>query len=129
MIDFDAIMAKHDELRRKNRAAETLRERATDIAVHITDMPRGGGGNQQEKVRIELVAAQEAAMETQRELKEMLQPLRAKMKKLTKWQHKDVIRKRYIEGKTIESVADEIGYSWSQVNRHLNDAKEIMNRL
>lgn len=129
MIDFDAITRKHEEYRRKLRAADTLRERATDISVHITGMPHGGsGGNQQERIRVEMVAAQEAAEETRKELTEMKRQLRPKIKRLQKWQHAAVIRKRYLDGKTIQQVAEEIGYEWSQTNRYLNEAKAIINQ-
>ena len=128
MIDFDAIMKKHEEVRRKMSAADSLREQATNISVHITGMPRGGaGGNQQERIRIDMVAAQEAAADAQRELEEMLKPLTLTIRCLSKWQHVEVIRKRYMEGKTIMKVAEEIGYEWSQTNRYIAEAKEIIN--
>lgn len=128
MIDFDAITKKHEELRRKMKAADNLRERATDTSVHITDMPRGGGGNKQEQLRVEMVAAQESARETEQELREMLHPLRLKLRRLKKWQYKSAIRKRYIDGKTVGQVAVEIGYEVRQTNRFISEAKEIINR-
>lgn len=128
MIDFDAITEKHKEIERKKKAAEKFRERATDTSVHITNMPKGGGGNKQEILRVEMIAAQEAQQEAERELLEMLRPLRAKVKRLKKWQYRDTIRKRFIEGKTIQRTAEEIGYEWSQTNRYLNEAKTIINR-
>lgn len=130
MIDFDAITRKHEELRRRLKAADTLRERATDISVHLTGMPHGGSGdNQQERVRVEMIAAQEAAKETEKELAEMKRKLRPKIKRLTKWQHVEAIKKRYLDGKTIQQTAEEIGYEWSQTNRYLNEAKAIINRV
>lgn len=129
MIDFDAITRKHDEYRRKLKAADNLRERATDTSVHITGMPHGGsGGNQQERIRVDMVAAQEAAEEARKELDEMKSKLRPLIRRLKKWQHRDAIRKRYIDGKTIEATAEEIGYEWSQTNRFLKEAKAIINK-
>ena len=129
MIDFDAITRKHDEYRRKLKAADNLRERATDTSVHITGMPHGGsGGNQQERIRVDMVAAQEAAEEARKELDEMKSQLRPLIRRLKKWQHRDAIRKRYIDGKTIEATAEEIGYEWSQTNRFLKEAKAIINK-
>ena len=129
MIDFDAITRKHDEYRRKLKAADNLRERATDTSVHITGMPHSGsGGNQQERIRVDMVAAQEAAEETRKELDEMKSQLRPLIRRLKKWQHRDAIRKRYIDGKTIEATAEEIGYEWSQTNRFLKEAKAIINK-
>lgn len=128
MIDFDAVIKKHEELRRKLRAAENLREKATDTSIHITSMSHGkGNANSQERVRIEMIAAAEAAEETEKELETMKNQLRREMKCLRKWQHIDAIRKRYMEGKTITQVAEEIGYEWSQTNRYLNEAKRIIN--
>ena len=129
MIDFDAITRKHDEYRRKLKAADNLRERATDTSVHITGMPHGGsGGNQQERIRVDMVAAQEAAEEARKELDEMKSQLRPLIRRLKKWQHRDAIRKRFIDGKTIEATAEEIGYEWSQTNRFLKEAKAIINK-
>lgn len=128
MIDFDAITRKHEELRRRLKAADTLRERATDISVHLTGMPHGGSGdNQQERVRVEMIAAQEAAKETEKELAEMKRKLRRRMHRLHKWQHVAVIRKRYLDGKRISQVAEEIGYESRQTNRYISEAKAIIN--
>ena len=128
MIDFDAITRKHEELRRRNRAADTMREKATDISVHLTGMPHGGsGGNSQERVRIEMIAAQEAAKETEKELDEMKRQLRPELKRLKKWQYIDVIRKRYMEGKPVAQVAEEIGYEIRQTNRYISEARAIIN--
>lgn len=128
MIDFDAMTRKHEELRRRNRAADTMREKATDISVRITGMPHGGsGGNSQERIRVEMIAAQEAAQETAKELDEMKRLLRRKMNRLKKWQHIDVIRKRYMEGKPVAQVAEEIGYELRQTNRYISEARAIIN--
>lgn len=129
MIDFKAILDKHWEISRRSAAVDNLRERATDISVKLTDMPRGGGGNRQEQVRIDLVAAQEAVMEAEAELQEMLEPLRLKMKQLKKWQYVEVIQKRYIEGKPVWMVASEIGYEHRQTKRFIFDAKQLINKL
>ena len=128
MIDFDEITLKHEEYRRRQRAADTARERATDTSVKLTGMPHGGsGGNASEKAVIEMVAATEALEITRKELTELKKPLRRKMKRLTKWQHIDVIRKRYLEGKAVSVVADEIGYEIRQTTRFISEAKEIIN--
>lgn len=128
-IDFDRMTRKHEELRRRQKAFDALWERATDTSVKMSGMPHGGGsGNRSENVMIEIVAAEEACKETAEELAEMKRQLRRRMRRLHKWQHRDVIRKRYLEGKQIAQVATEIGYEWTQTNRYLNEAKAIINQ-
>lgn len=129
MIDFEAILDKQYELKRKLKAADKMRERATDISVHLSDMPRGAGGNSQEKIRIEMIAAHEAVIETEKELKELIKPLRLKLRTVKKWQYKDAIRKRYIDGKTIQETADEIGYEIRQTKRFISEGRKLINRL
>lgn len=129
MIDFDMMMRKHEELRRKQKALDSLWERATDTSVKLTGMPHGGGSaNQSEKIRIEIAAADEACAETRAELAEMKRQLQKRMRCLHKWQHKEVIRKRFVEGKQIVQVAAEIGYEWTQTNRYLTEAKALINK-
>lgn len=129
MIDFDMMTRKHEELRRRQKALDTLWERATDTSVKLTGMPHGGGsGNKSEQILIEIAAAEEACRETEAELAEMKRQIRRRMHRLRKWQHKDVIRKRFLEGKQIAQVATEIGYEWSQTNRYLNEAKALINK-
>lgn len=129
MIDFDRMTRKHEELRRKQKAFDTMWERATDTSVKISGMPRGGGsGNQSERIMIEIAAAEEACKETAAELAEMKTQLRRRMRRLRKWQHREAIRKRFLEGKTITQVAAEIGYEWTQTNRYLKEAKALINK-
>lgn len=129
MIDFEAIDRKREEQCRKQKAADTLRERATDTSAKITGMRNSGSaGNKQEQVRINMIAAQEAADKAGGELDAMIRQLLPRIGMLKKWQHAEAIRKRYVEGKAISQIAEEIGYEWSQTNRFLKEAKEIINR-
>lgn len=128
MIDFDGMIRKHEEVRRKRRAYETLYEKTTDTSVKMSGMPHGGGSeNQQEAKRIAYIAAKEDFDQAEAELKEMQQELKRAMKKLTVWQHRAVVQKRYMQGEKMEQVAMEIGYEIRQTNRFLSTAKEKIN--
>lgn len=128
MIDFDAIMRKDNETKRKWNAWQRLKERATDTSVHLSDMPRGGGdGKAQEKAVVEMTDAEASYRQAMAELSEMRNELRSAMQCLKKWQHRDVITKRYLEGKSVSQTMMEIGYEWSQTHRYINEAKRIIN--
>lgn len=129
MIDFEEMMRKHEELRRREKVIDMLWERATNTTITISDMPRNrSDGKTQERSIVGMVDAKEACRKTRQELNDIKRNLRREMKRLKKWQHIDSIKKRYLEGKTISAVASEIGYEWSQTNRYLNEAKAIINR-
>ena len=129
MIDFDAMTRKQVEINRKLRAAQTMKEKATDTSVHLTGMPHGqSDGKQLERALIEMIAAQESAKEAELELEEMRKQLRKEMRRLKKWQHIAVIRKRYLEGKPIRDVAAEIGYESAQTWRYMSEAKALINK-
>lgn len=128
MIDFDAIEEKENEVRRKWKAWQSLRERATDTSVHLSDMPRGGGdGKAQEKAIVEMTDVESSYLQAMAELSDMRKELEMAMGCLTKWQHRDVITKRYLEGKTVTQTMMEIGYEWSQTQRFLNEARRAIN--
>lgn len=127
MIDFDAIWRKIQEVQRRARAVSALEDRATDISVKYSDMPRGGGGNTQEDIRITLADTREEYLTAKAELESMRRELTESLACLSKWQHKDVIKKRYLEGKTIDQVGLEMGYERAQINRHLSEARRIIN--
>ena len=128
MIDFDAIEEKENEARRKWNAWQRLRARATDTSVHLSDMPRGGGdGKTQEKAVVEMTDAESSYLQAMAELSDMRKELEKAMVCLTKWQHRDVITKRYLEGKTVTQTMMEIGYEWSQTQRFLNEARRAIN--
>lgn len=128
MIDFDAILRKDNEAKRKWAAWQRLKDRATDTSVHLSDMPKGGGGgNPQERAMIGMVEAEEVYLKAKTELDAMREELADAMVVLKKWQHMDVIRKRYLEGKSISETMEEIGYEWSQTNRFLTEARSLIN--
>jgi len=129
MFDFKRILELHGEVRRKQGIIIRLRQRATDTTVHLSNMPKGGGdGQRMERDVVEIRAAEEELEAARKELAAMIAQLRIEMKKLHKWQHKLIIRKRYIEGKRLEDVAYETNYCWSHMNRCRKEAEEIINR-
>ena len=129
MFDFKRILELHAEVRRKEGIIIRLRQRATDTTVHLSNMPKGGGdGQRMERDVVEIRAAEEELEAARKELAAMIAQLRVEMKKLHKWQHKMIIRKRYIEGKRLEDVAYETNYCWSHMNRCRKEAEEIINR-
>jgi len=129
MFDFKRILELHAEVRRKQGIIIRLRQRATDTTVHLSNMPKGGGdGQRMERDVVEIRAAEEELEAARKELAAMIAQLRIEMKKLHKWQHKLIIRKRYIEGKRLEDVAYETNYCWSHMNRCRKEAEEIINR-
>lgn len=127
MVDFDAIMAKDKEVKRKAEALQMIRARATDISPKITGMPSGGGdGKRMERDVVGLIDATESYLQAQRELNAMRKELAAFLPYLQKWQHREVMQKRYIDGKDINSVAMEIGYEYRQTCRYIDEAKKII---
>ena len=130
MIDFKAMREKIKQVHRLNRAVQRIYAKATGTTITITDMPKAGGvGNKLQNDVVELVTVKEEYETAKKELDEMKSQLMAKMKKLDKWQHIAVIRKRYIEEKSVNSIMDEIGYEETQTKRFLTTAEELINKL
>ena len=127
MVDFDAIMAKDKEVKRKAEALQMIWARATDTSPKITGMPSGGGdGKRMERDVVGIVDAEKSYLQSNMELKAMREELATYLPRLTKWQHKDVIQLRYMEGKDINSVAERIGYEYRQTCRFIDEAKRII---
>ncbi|MBQ9212313.1 MAG: hypothetical protein IJ153_11505, partial [Clostridia bacterium] len=76
VIDFDAIMAKDKEVKRKTEALQMIRAKATDISPKITGMPSGGGdGKRMERDVVGIVDAEESCNQSKRELEAMRKEL------------------------------------------------------
>lgn len=128
MVDFDAILRKDNEVKRRKAAIEKLWARATDTTIKMSDMPKGQGtGKKMENAIVNMADIEADCSQAEEELAKLRQDLRRQMRVLKKWQHRDIIRKRFIEGKTIGQVMDEIGYEWTQTHRYLTEAKAIIN--
>lgn len=130
MIDFKVMREKIKQVNRLNRAMQKKYEDATRMSQVLSDMPKGGGsGDKMANDVVEMVTVQEELDAAKAELLEMKEQLTNKMVKLDKWQHLAVIRKRYIEEKSITEIMDEIGYEESQTKRFLKAAEEIINKI
>lgn len=130
MIDFKAMREKIKQVNRLNRAVQRKYADATRTTVTLTDMPRAGGvGKQMENSVVELVTVKEEYDAAMKELAEMKGKLMAHMKRLDKWQHIAVIRKRYIEEKNIVEIMTEIGYEETQTKRFLKAAEDLINKI
>lgn len=130
MIDFKAMREKIKQVHRLKRASQRKWEAATRMSPVISDMPKGGGnGKATENNIVEMVTVKEEYNAARAELDEMKRELRRKMKRLKKWQHIAVIRKRYLEEKSLAEVMSEIGYEESQTKRFLRTAEDIINGL
>ena len=130
MIDFKVMREKIKQVNRLNRAMMKKYEDATRMSPVLSDMPKGGGsGDKMANDVVEMVTVQEELDAAKAELLEMKEQLTNKMVKLDKWQHLAVIRKRYIEEKSITEIMDEIGYEESQTKRFLKAAEEIINKI
>ena len=130
MIDFKVMREKIKQVNRLNRAMQKKYEDATRMSPVLSDMPKGGGsGEKMANDVVEMVTVQEELDAAKAELLEMKEQLTNKMVKLDKWQHLAVIRKRYIEEKSITEIMDEIGYEESQTKRFLKAAEEIINKI
>lgn len=130
MIDFKAMREKIKQVHRLKRASQRKWEAATRMSPVISDMPKGGGnGKAAENNIVEMVTVKEEYNAARAELDEMKRELRRKMKRLKKWQHIAVIRKRYLEEKSLAEVMSEIGYEESQTKRFLRTAEDIINGL
>ena len=130
MIDFKVMREKIKQVNRLNRAMQKKYEDATRMSPVLSDMPKGGGsGDKMANDVVEMVTVQEELDAAKAELLEMKEQLSNKMVKLDKWQHLAVIRKRYIEEKSITEIMDEIGYEESQTKRFLKAAEEIINNI
>ena len=129
MIDFRAMREKIKQVHRLERAVMRKYADATRITTVISDMPRGGGtGKQMENSTVEMVTVKEEYYVAKDELAEMKRQLRAGMKRLEKWQHVAVIRKRYIEEKSVIEIMEEIGYEETQTKRFLKTAEDLINK-
>lgn len=130
MIDFKAMREKIKQVHRLKCASQRKWEAATRMSLVISDMPKGGGnGKATENNIVEMVTVKEEYNAARAELDEMKRALRRKMKRLKKWQHIAVIRKRYLEEKSLAEVMSEIGYEESQTKRFLRTAEDIINGL
>jgi hypothetical protein len=130
MIDFKAMREKIKQVHRLKRASQRKWEAVTRMSPVISDMPKGGGnGKATENNIVEMVTVKEEYNAARAELDEMKRALRRKMKRLKKWQHIAVIRKRYLEEKSLAEVMSEIGYEESQTKRFLRTAEDIINGL
>lgn len=130
MIDFKVMREKIKQVNRLNRAMQKKYEDATRTTPVLSDMPKGGGtGDKMANDVVEMVTVKEEYFTAREELMEMKDQLSRKMIKLDKWQHVAVIRKRYIEEKSITEIMDEIGYEESQTKRFLKAAEEIINKI
>lgn len=130
MIDFKVMREKIKQVNRLNRAMQKKYEDATRTTPVLSDMPKGGGtGDKMANDVVEMVTVKEEYYTAREELMEMKDQLSRKMIKLDKWQHVAVIRKRYIEEKSITEIMDEIGYEESQTKRFLKAAEEIINKI
>ena len=130
MIDFKAMREKIKQVHRLHRAVQRKYDDATRMTVTISDMPKAGGvGKQLENNVIEMVAVKDEYDAAKKELAEMKRALRAYMKRLDKWQHIAVIRKRYIEEKSLTEIMQEIGYEETQTKRFLKAAEDLINKI
>ena len=130
MIDFEAILDKQEEVRRRKRGIRRAWEKATDTSVKLSDMPRGGGDPDPMGQKVAGIADMEAVCkQAEEELAEMRKALRRKMRRLSIWQEKDMIRKVYLEGESIQRAAVEIGYEYRQAWRYLKSGRETINGL
>lgn len=130
MIDFKVMREKIKQVNRLNRAMQKKYEDATRTTPVLSDMPKSGGtGDKMANDVVEMVTVKEEYYTAREELMEMKDQLSRKMIKLDKWQHVAVIRKRYIEEKSITEIMDEIGYEESQTKRFLKAAEEIINKI
>jgi len=130
MIDFRAMREKIKQVHRLYGAVQRKYDTATRTTITITDMPRAGGvGKQLENNVVELVTVKEEYDAAKKELAEMKRQLQVHMKRLDKWQHIAVIRKRYIEEKNIMEIMTEIGYEETQTKRFLKAAEDLINKI
>ena len=130
MIDFKAMREKIKQVHRLKSASQRKWEDATRTSPVISDMPKGGGnGKAMENNTVEMVTVKEEYYAAKAELDEMKRQLRPKMKRLKKWQHTAVIRKRYLEEKSVGQIMEEIGYEDAQTWRFLKTAENIINGL
>lgn len=130
MIDFKAMREKIKQVHRLSVAVQRKYDTATRTTITITDMPRADGiGKQLENSVVELVTVKEEYDAAKKELAEMKRQLKAHMKRLDKWQHIAVIRKRYIEEKNIMDIMTEIGYEETQTKRFLKAAEDLINKI
>ena len=130
MRNEKVVREKIKQVNRLNRAMQKKYEDATRMSPVLSDMPKGGGsGDKMANDVVEMVTVKDEYNTAKEELTEMKEQLSRKMIKLDKWQHVAVIRKRYIEEKSITEIMDEIGYEESQTKRLLKAAEEIINKI
>ena len=119
MFDYEAITQKHGELRRRMKAADSLKEQAKTTTEQTEQM----------RIRAEIADALEEIKKTEKELTEMKAALLPFIERLKNWKHAEIMRGRFIYGKTIKQAGHDAGYSWSQTNRLLTEAKALINQM
>lgn len=92
----------------------------------ITGMPRGGSGKTMEEMLTEKADLEKSAREFKILAKEKREEIRTCINKVVSPKHNRLLRKHYIELKSVECIAVEEGYCDRQEWRIYKEAHEIL---
>lgn len=105
---------------------EQARIRAQKLTRPITDESRGGGGNSTEEGILLYAAAKERKQAIADELSAMRQELEPRIDALDSPLQAQVMRMRYMEGRSVRRISYSLCYSEQHIFRVLRAAEQIV---
>lgn len=95
-------------------------------AQKISDMPRGGHGKTMDELLAEKADLDRAVEDSRRLAEKRKEEIRMRINRVTSPRHNRLLWKHYINGKSVEEIADEEGYSTRQEWRIYKEAHELL---
>lgn len=128
MIDFYSM---RDLMRRVDRAYDNLRviqSRATRVTPVLTGMPRGGSTSDMVgDGAVDAVKARQAYEGLKGQLRQMQSELLPRLAEIENPLYREILRKRYIECKSVTFIAIDAGYSREGIYRILRQCEQEIN--
>ena len=106
------------DIERTEAEIQRCRARAESVTQHITDMPKGGQGRNQ--LEDAVCAIDELEQELSGQILESIavrKEIAAAIEAVKNPVYRDVLRRKYIDGNTLEKIAVDLNYSYVHVCR------------
>ena len=106
------------DIERTEAEIQRWRARAESVTQHITDMPKGGQGRNQ--LEDAVCAIDELEQELSGRIMESIavrKEIAAAIEAVKNPVYRDVLRRKYIDGNTLEKIAVDLNYSYVHVCR------------
>lgn len=128
-IDFSLFRRQMDRIPIAKFNLEKARARATSTTMQITDMPKGGGGNDKMARNVEnIIRAKEnlaALMQTVDALRDSIRPY---ITKLDKPLQRLSMSMRYLEGYSVRDIAFRLNYSEQHIFYTIKSCEQLINQ-